>query len=493
MLRRHRVSWYSCSSAFVLVASAAAFADDIVVPRDYRTVDQAIAAAAPGDRIVVRGGAIENLQVKKGAISIVAKGTTVQGYLWIDGSNVSVSGLRLGRNGRIVVTGGNVTVTGTRARGRGNAVISVQGGGSARIEGNKLAWGDIEAFATRDTVVTGNRLKNGAIRTKGAGVEVVSNTVPTIEASGEQTSVLDNDCDVLTVSADMSDVANNRVESQATLSGNANLVAANEFSGPLQATGDTVTIRDNSFVVGGVTVTGDDASLVSNTIQSQNCSIMLRGQDYTIATNDITSQHNTGIEVYSGSAGGSITDNDITHARLGMDLQSDAVLISGNELHGIESGTSISIRGTLNTVTDNTIVQTGTDQGSGDGIDIRGDANTVTGNDIGTVSQDAILVATGTGNVLTDNVIDATPGCGVVIACEVRDTVIEGCTVSACGMGVVNAGISTSMTGSTSQDNAFADILDLSDGFSTFEDNTYTTFSNDRQLAPPSINVQVFD
>jgi hypothetical protein len=60
-------------------------------------------------------------------------------------------------------------------------------------------------------------------------------------------------------------------------------------------------------------------------------------------------------------------------------------------------------------------------------------------------------------------------------------------------MGIVNAGTSTSMTGSTAQDNDFADILDLSEGFTTFEDNTYTTLSHDRVLAPSSISVQVFD
>src|SRR5262245_41357994 len=117
MLRRHRVSW--SVSVFVLASSAAALADDLTVPRQYRTIDDALAAAMSGDRVIVRGGTYENLHVTKSGVQIVARGTTVKGYVWIDASNVSVSGLRLSRDGRIVVTGDDVTVTGTRTPGRG--------------------------------------------------------------------------------------------------------------------------------------------------------------------------------------------------------------------------------------------------------------------------------------------------------------------------------------------------------------------------------------
>ena len=71
-----------------------------------------------------------------------------------------------------------------------------------------------------------------------------------------------------------------------------------------------------------------------------------------------------------------------------------------------------------------------------------------------------------------------------VVTCHASETIVSGCTVSGCGLGVVNSGTSTSLTDSTSQGNDFADILDLSDGFATFEDNSYSTLSHDRLLAP---------
>src|SRR5262245_222957 len=126
MQRRLWVSW--SLSAFGVALSAAAMADDLAVPRAYRTIEDAMAAASPGARVLVRGGKFQNVHIKKGNVEIVAKGTTVEGYVWIDASNVSVSGLRLGRDGRIVITGDDVTVTGTKATGRGRRAIAIQGG-----------------------------------------------------------------------------------------------------------------------------------------------------------------------------------------------------------------------------------------------------------------------------------------------------------------------------------------------------------------------------
>jgi hypothetical protein len=494
-------------SAFVVLASAAAFADDLRVPRDYRTIEDALVVAAPGDRVVVRGGNFENVHVKKGAVEIVAHGTTVQGYVWIDASNVSVSGIRLGRSGHIVITGDDVTVTGTKATGRGRRTIAVQGGRRAVIEGNKLAQGDIEVLKGENATVTGNRLKDGIIRSSDFGTSVDSNVAPFIEVSSSQASLLDNRCKQLETYGDSCDLANNVVSQSVWVEGSGAVLQGNDVAGWITLQGDDAAISDNSLSTGGINVTGDGASILSNTVESSPLGIGVRGDDFTISGNDVTAvavpNHDgsvggfpmcPGIAVGGWPTGGTITDNAVTHQTGGgIVVQANDITISGNDVHGIASNTSILVSGNGNTVADNAVVQTNTAQSSGNGIDLAGAGNTVTGNDIGVVAQDAILVRTGTGNVLADNTIDSAPGCGVVIACGVDDTVIEGCTVSACTMGIVNAGTSTSMTGSTSQDNAFADILDLSTGFTTFEDNTYSTLSHDRVLAPASISARVID
>src|SRR5262245_66651222 len=118
MQRRRLVSW-SLSAFVVAVPAAAAFADDLAVPRQYPTIEEALAAAQPGDRVLVRGGAFDNVQIRKGGVSVVAKGTTIRGYLWIDASNVSASGFRLERGAHVVITGDDVTLSGTKSGGRG--------------------------------------------------------------------------------------------------------------------------------------------------------------------------------------------------------------------------------------------------------------------------------------------------------------------------------------------------------------------------------------
>lgn len=510
MQRRHRVSWCVSSCAFVLVASSAAFAGDLAVPRDYRTIEDALAVAAPGDRVVVRGGKFENVLVKKGNVSIVAKGTTVVGYVWIDGSNVSMSGMRLGSHGRIVVTGDDVTVTGTKATGRGQRAISVQGGRRAHLEGNKLASGDIEVLRGSDAQIVGNKLKDGTVIASGSvGVDIESNVAPGISVTGAEVSLLDNRCGDLQADANSCDVANNVVSGQISVTGDAASLQGNDVKGWVHVRGDDAALADNSLVGGGIDVTGDRASIVANTVDQSPLGIGVHGNDFTIAINDVTAyaslmhdgQSAAGFAFCPGIAstgtdtgGGTITDNTVTHYNgVGISVASSNVAVTGNDVHGVSSNTSITIVGAQNTIADNSVAQTSVGQGTGDGIDVRGDGNTLSGNDIGVVAQDAILVMSGAGNVITSNTIDSAPGCGVVLTCRSTGTVISDCVVNGCGLGVVNDGVSTSMTGTTSQANDFADILDLSTGFGTFENNTYTTISHDQLLAPAVTQPTVID
>ena len=505
MQRRKLVSW--CVSSSVLVVASAAFAGDLAVPRDYRNVEDALAAAQPGDRVLVRGGTYENIHVKKGNVEIVARGVTVQGYVWIDASHVSVSGLRLGRSGRIVITGDDVTVTGTKATGRGHRVISVQGGRRAALVHNKLADGDIQVLKGSDATIEDNRIKDGVIQAADAGAVIDSNVAPVIQVTGGDSSLLDNRCESMSVDGANCDVANNRATMQVTVRGDTALVQGNDVRGWISVAGDDVSINGNSLVTSGIDLTGDRAVITSNTVTDAPLGIGVRGNDFTIADNDVTAiarlMHDGGVAgfpfcpgigvISPTGTGGTITGNDVTHhTGVGISVASSGITISGNDVHGVTSNTSITVNGSQNTIADNSVDQTGIGQGIGDGIDVWGNENTVSGNDIGTVAQDSILVMSGTGTVISDNTIAAAPGCGVVLTCRASDTLISNCEVTGCGLGVVNDGVSTSMTGTTSQSNDFADILDLSTGFSTFEGNTYSTLSHD-QLLSPAITATPFD
>ena len=508
MQRRHRVSWCACSSAFVLAASAAAFADDIAVPRDYRTVEDALAAAMPGDRVVVRGGRFENVQVKKGGVEIVAHGTIVEGYVWIDASNVKVSGLRLGPNARIVVTGDDVTVTGVKASGRTRQSIAIQGGRRARVERSKLASGDIEVLLGEGAVIADNRLQRGAISTREDGTLIESNTAPYVGAEGDANSLIGNRVHALGSTGNDGDISGNTAETSLSVSGDRNTVQGNE-----QTRGDGASHRqapsfyvqgDGSLVLGntvtnaGMFVTGDDLVVADNAIVDSHVGLTVGGDRFTVAGNSLEvagipsfnpdgpgPTNNPALETMAGFTEGAVMDNTIVHrASPGIQITGFDVTISGNDLHGIAAATSILVTGDGNSVEGNQITHTDADRGLGDGIAIVGQDNAVVDNGIDGVPLDAILIWSGTGNVIEGNDVAAVPGCGIVVTCGAGATTISDCTVSACRFGIVNEGGSTSLTNTTTQGNQVADILDLSAGFSVFDGNSYQTLSTERVLAP---------
>jgi hypothetical protein len=152
-------------------------------------------------------------------------------------------------------------------------------------------------------------------------------------------------------------------------------------------------------------------------------------------------------------------------------------------VHGISSMTSITIVGSDNRVADNAIVHSDSGTSAGDGISVTGDANVVADNRVATTAVDGIVVAGGTGNTITGNVLDATNGCGVFVAADAAGTLVTVCTVTHCDLGLVNSGTDTSLTDSKLTFNRFADVLDLA-GFRAFDANAFGTLSHDAFLAP---------
>ena len=112
-----------------------------------------------------------------------------------------------------------------------------------------------------------------------------------------------------------------------------------------------------------------------------------------------------------------------------------------------------------------------------------GGENVVRANEIVGVPTDAIVVASGRGNLLEANVIEGAHGCGVFVLGTANDTVVEGCTIADCGFGLVTKGMDTSLTGTSIQGSGLVDLLDPMQ-FVLFEDNAFGTRSQDSWLLP---------
>ena len=498
MQRRHRVSW-CVSSSVLVVASAAAFADDLAVPREYPTVEAALAAASDGDRVVVRG-TYENMHITRGDVQIVARGATVKGYVWIDAPNVTLSGFRLGPDGRIIVTGDDVTVSGTKASGHGRRSIAVQGGRRATIRGSKLVYGDIQVLLGEAATIERNKVLRGSIMTSDDGARIDSNVVPDVAAEGDDVQLLGNQCRWLGAAGDDCDVSGNKVIISLRVDGDRATVQSNETIGreELTVAGNAALVLGNEATDHGIRIWGDDAVIAENSVADTHHGIEVVGERFTIAENQVdvmglpqrvfggpAPTENPAIRTFSQTTGSAILSNDIEHfASPGIDVSGGGVNVAGNDLHGIAAGTSIQITGDANVVADNTIGHTQIAEGLGDGIAIVGNENVVQQNVVDGVPLDAILVWSGDGNVVTDNDIDAVPGCGIVVTCGASTTTVSDCNVTGCRFGLVNEGANTTLTDTSTLGNSVVDILDLSSGFTTFDGNTYTTISHDELIAP---------
>ena len=72
MARLLRAAAISGCAIVVLTAALAAFADDLAVPSQYKSIARAMSAAKSGDRVVVTGGEWRNPRIVKAGISVVA-------------------------------------------------------------------------------------------------------------------------------------------------------------------------------------------------------------------------------------------------------------------------------------------------------------------------------------------------------------------------------------------------------------------------------------
>jgi hypothetical protein len=462
--------------ALCAAAPTAAFAEDLVVPRQHDTID----AAQPGDRIVVQGGTHWDLQVHRDDVTIVGRRATLAGQVDVYGSNVTLRGFALERMSYVTLQGDDVAFVGNRPKNARARYYVAAVGDRALVADNRLtAGGWIHAADGADATIRGNRLRRD--------FEIGSTNALRLVVEGNRANSL------LLEGADV--VARGNKTLFVETHGDGALVEDNATTRGVGANGDGATIRGNRSRW-GVVVNGDDAVVSGNSIQGGMFGVVIHGNGAQISDNDLEVgalnpaddqggwANCPGIVVESRQPGTVIVDNHVTHmSGTGLTFTGSGAVISDNVLHGIGSMTSIGVHGGGNAVSGNEIVHTGRETPNGIGIEVSGDANAILDNRVVGTAADGILVVQGTGNTLAGDVLERTHGCGILIDGAASDTSVADCTVTGCSLGLVNSSADTTVEGSTLQGNRWADLLDL--GAATLLDgNVVGKTSRDSLLLP---------
>jgi nitrous oxidase accessory protein NosD len=157
----------------------------------FGTIADAVAAASPGDVIVVRPGTYDESITLDKTVSISGDGDPgsvvispsggVAAFTLV-GSDATISGLALrGSSGTVVVSGGAPTLEALHLEGTVGAAIQVDGASAARIRGNTIVSGGVGILVTDGSpliaanVITAN--DTGVLLGAGAEATLKGNTI----------------------------------------------------------------------------------------------------------------------------------------------------------------------------------------------------------------------------------------------------------------------------------------------------------------------------
>jgi hypothetical protein len=448
-------------AAFLALLSSSAFAADLHVPRTYRSIEQALDASRTGDRVIVSGGRHSWVTVDEYGVSLIGRGgATLVGQATIVGDHVTLSGFRFAGDAMLVVRGDDAVVTNNRFRYRHGAVaVDVQGGARARIEKNRGFRAQIQVSAGKSAQIRDNRIVDSAIQVFDDGALIEGNSA-----------------DGLTLHGNDHVVQGNRLDGLSAYDGRTWLIQDNDLrGGDVYATGEGVALVGNRLG-DHVQVHANDASLIANETRGGG-SVTVYGEGVVVRDNEL--DFDEPVIVYGGCGHGThvsesglivegddavVEDNEIDHDEgPGVVLTGDRVTLSGNDVSGVSSGTSLAVYGVGGIVADNHVAQSGKDRNAGNGIDVAGDGHLIRDNHVQGAIVDAIVVSGGAGNVVTGDVIQGARGTGVNVTPSASTTLVEDCTIQRCNVGVVNQGPQTSVAGSTVGRSGIVDLLDLAD------------------------------
>jgi len=403
-----RIAIGAVTAVVVLVAStAAARADDLHVPRDFRRLQAALDAAKPGDRVLVDRGA------------------------WKGTFEIRTSGIEV--------------VAGPKAR----LVAAASRAGF---------WRPVLDIRADDVAIRGFTVQKGWITAEGDGIVIEGNTF-------KRFANADSYGGFLRIDGDRAVVASNTI------------------------------LRDSRTPV-GISVWGNDATVVGNRIESRLMeeAIHVLGDAGTVESNEVVmTAEGTGIRVGPGP-GHTVTGNTVSGAPLlvfgdgsvvrgntvrDAGLGQASILADGNDMAILDNGsadgldTGLLVRGDGNLVQENDVSGVGTamtGETVGHGIVVRGSANLLVSDVVEGCCGEAFRVV---GNDRTELVMDPDTGAWFwkrsclgpgndVVACI-------GTGAGTCGLG--NWTLGTGVTDSVFVDNG-VDVVSGED-FDVFDGNTW--------------------
>lgn len=381
----HHAIFRATAPAALLVLSSAAFAADLRVGdgEAYETIQAAVDAASPGDRVLVRPGVYrERVTVAKDRISLIGDDAILDGYsalrtsnpamLSLTGDGVVVQGFafRAGDEG-VVGSGDGIRVS--------SCVFSGLNGAAIRLDGvdNRVERCDVRACGGSETVslVGDDALirKVNVVQSTGRGLYMISLRGRITSSRVEVTPARGIDADVPEGSVDRCTV-----------------VQAGDFG--ILASGEGARVERNEVEDGliGIQVTGFGVVVQRNTVSgTDGRGITVFGEGVLVASNKVTvtADDADGIQVSSGDSKGAPRGGPVAPGRVSKNVVTEAV----------GYGFLLTLRGSV--VTMNRAIRCGSEEESGFeirtsegefsrneatdsysvGFDVSGDANSFAG------------------------------------------------------------------------------------------------------------------
>ena len=367
------------------IAAPAAWAEDIHVPGDFRRLRDALAAAAPGDRILLEDG------VHRGPFVVTTSDIVIQG----DGGRI-VQGARALRSrsaeadAAIVVRADRVTL---------KSLDLLRGG--IRVEGDdvRVQFCHVERFSDRRHAAVG------------------------IEVTGARASVLGNQ-----------------------LLGGRWAFHGVRITGP-DAFVSRMTILDGPGGR-GIEVNGDGARVVDNRFQQAvgEEAIVVEGMLPLVEANFIRYDEGQAGAILVTGDGATIRDNEIEADRLdgsAIHVEGDDALVEDNEAVA-DGATAILVRGDRNRILVNVTMGnpnrffSETAFRFGHGISVRGSDNLLSGNRLYSSPADSIRILGGATNTIDDCQSYSAGACGLLNVSQ--DSVVTGSQFTSSSIDVFNGG-----------------------------------------------------
>ncbi len=483
----------------VVAAGAGARAEDLLVPEQFRTLQEAVDAAAPGDRVVVgpgryRGGAT----ITTPGVAIEGDGAVLRGRrgertIGALADGVAVRGLRM-RGGGVLAIGNDIVIERNRfERVRDIPAVEIEGDGAiVRInevdrarESTGLSGIDgAIAIVGNDATVTGNTV-SGVVATDGVsvlgtGADVTGNAVDFVAAGfgirvqGDACGVVGNRCTNVGRTAKTTAWTGGNFADPMVGGGGGGggprrvrvlrscpgIGVYNDRGGALVVGNSVEHVTSDGYELvlhGGLV--SDNAETYVGAPGGMGAGILLAGTGNVVEENLLE--------------GGSIDATRMEWTKWSRFEDGGGNVVARNEIRSQSTGgTALVLRGEGNTAADNRV--NGCDAG---GVLVDGSGNLLSGNSVRWGEgefADGFVVA-GDGNVLSGNECSSMPRTGFVLLPGATGNVVTDCTSRwNDGCGIDNCALDTVVTGSTFEGNRVIDVLNRG-GLAGFDGNRFDT------------------